>query len=234
MAKKSEQQLPAPTVYLNPLTDFGFKKVFGDKELMIDLLNETLPEAHITDVKYQPTEHLGDWGTERKAVYVVSLLNFNLDDTEDSEVIERVSLMNERTKKKFSTKLNFTYIQLPKFTKKIEELETNMDYWLFLLKNLDNFQSRPPEVQGRIFERLFHIARYDKLKPEEMKSYNKSILEYSDIAEAIEYAGERAEKRKSIQFAKKCLQKGMNVVEIADLTDLPIETVKDIIKGIQG
>jgi predicted transposase/invertase (TIGR01784 family) len=295
MAKKYKEQIPAPTVYLNPLTDFGFKKVFGDKELLIDFLNGVLPEAHITDVKYQPTEHLGDWATERKAVYdllctneqgeyflvemqrvlqkhfadralfyssflirnqapkaktwnyelkavyVVSILNFSLDDMEDGEVIERVALMNERTKKRFSQKLQFAYIQLQKFTKKIEELQTNTDYWLFLLKNLDNFQSRPPEVQGRIFERLFNIARCDKLKPKEMKSYNKSILEYSDIAEAIEYAAERAEarteakteKKERIRVVGRCLQKGMSIVEIADLTDLPIEAVKEMIKEIQ-
>jgi hypothetical protein len=69
MAKKSEQPVSAPTVFLNLLTDFGFKKVFGDKELLIDFLNGILSEAHITDVKYQPTEHIGDWDTERKAVY---------------------------------------------------------------------------------------------------------------------------------------------------------------------
>jgi 2-keto-3-deoxy-6-phosphogluconate aldolase len=63
-----------------------------------------------------------------------------------------------------------------------------------------------------------------------MESYNKSILEYSDIADAVQYASER----KSIQIAKRCIQKGMSIIEIADLTDLPIEKVKEILKDMQN
>ena len=35
--------------YLNPYTDFGFKKLFGeeaDKDLLIDFLNQLLPPHH--------------------------------------------------------------------------------------------------------------------------------------------------------------------------------------------
>jgi predicted transposase/invertase (TIGR01784 family) len=139
------------------------------------------------------------WNYELKAVYVVSILNFSLSEekvtTGEKPVIERVSLMNERTKEKFSNKLKFIYIQLPNFTKTIEELQTNTDYWLFLLRNLAAFQNRPLEVQGRIFERLFNMARKDKLNSEEMKTYNKSILEYNDVMNSVQYAEERGEQR---------------------------------------
>ncbi|NBC09966.1 MAG: hypothetical protein GVY26_22485 [Bacteroidetes bacterium] len=35
--------------YVNPLTDFGFKKLFGtepNKDLLIDFLNQILPKRH--------------------------------------------------------------------------------------------------------------------------------------------------------------------------------------------
>ena len=35
--------------YINPFTDFGFKKLFGtelNKDLLIDFLNQVLPEKH--------------------------------------------------------------------------------------------------------------------------------------------------------------------------------------------
>ena len=35
--------------YINPLTDFGFKRLFGsepNKDLLIDFLNQVLPERH--------------------------------------------------------------------------------------------------------------------------------------------------------------------------------------------
>ena len=54
--------------YINPFTDFGFKKLFGtepNKDLLIDFLNEViLPEERkITDLSYKKNEHLGE--TER-------------------------------------------------------------------------------------------------------------------------------------------------------------------------
>ena len=36
--------------YINPYTDFGFKKLFGEeanKDLLIDFLNTLLPEKHL-------------------------------------------------------------------------------------------------------------------------------------------------------------------------------------------
>ena len=41
--------------YINPFTDFGFKKIFGEeasKELLIDFLNALIPQANkIIDLK---------------------------------------------------------------------------------------------------------------------------------------------------------------------------------------
>lgn len=46
--------------YINPLTDFGFKKLFGDelnKELLIDFLNQLLPEKYkIKVLNYKKSE----------------------------------------------------------------------------------------------------------------------------------------------------------------------------------
>ena len=59
--------------YINPLTDFGFKKLFGtepNKELVIDFLNQLLPEIHhIKDISYTNSEHLGITALDRKAIF---------------------------------------------------------------------------------------------------------------------------------------------------------------------
>jgi hypothetical protein len=52
--------------YINPFTDFGFKKLFGsepNKDLLIDFLNQVLPRRHkIQDLTYARTEQLGNYG----------------------------------------------------------------------------------------------------------------------------------------------------------------------------
>ena len=59
--------------YINPLTDFGFKKLFGiepNKELLIDFLNQLLPAIHkVKNLSYTKNEQLGDNKHERKAIF---------------------------------------------------------------------------------------------------------------------------------------------------------------------
>ncbi|MEM7367771.1 MAG: Rpn family recombination-promoting nuclease/putative transposase [Bacteroidota bacterium] len=58
--------------YINPLTDFGFKKLFGsepNKILLIDFLNQVLPNKKIQDLSYSSTEKLGKTEIDRKAVF---------------------------------------------------------------------------------------------------------------------------------------------------------------------
>ncbi|MFK7799368.1 MAG: Rpn family recombination-promoting nuclease/putative transposase [Aureispira sp.] len=59
--------------YINPLTDFGFKKLFGiepNKALLIDFLNQLLPPVHhITNLSYTNNEQLPHSEGSRKAIF---------------------------------------------------------------------------------------------------------------------------------------------------------------------
>ncbi|GHT21906.1 hypothetical protein AGMMS4957_11420 [Bacteroidia bacterium] len=270
--------------YINPLTDFGFKKLFGDennKELLADFLSEIIAEeGRITEINYLPPEKLGRteddrravfdiycknergeyfivemqkakqlhfvdrsvfyatfpiqeqapqgiWNFELKAVYLVGILDFDYFDGDD--YIERVYLAREKTHERFSNKLNFTYVILPKFKKTIDELSSNSDRWLFCLKRMAEMDSRPAEVQGRVFERLFKAAEINKLKDEEMREYNKSILEYADVRDCADCARQEGMQQGIQQgvfaVAKKLNASGVAVELIASVTGLSAEQV---------
>ena len=61
--------------YIDPCTDFGFKKLFGtelNKELLISFLNALLPDQQdIVDIRYLNTEHLPDQAGRRRSVFDV-------------------------------------------------------------------------------------------------------------------------------------------------------------------
>jgi predicted transposase/invertase (TIGR01784 family) len=60
------------TKYLNPYTDFGFKKIFGEeasKPLLIDFLNSILPTGKIVDLTFRNNEQLGETEADRRAIY---------------------------------------------------------------------------------------------------------------------------------------------------------------------
>ena len=62
--------------YINPYTDFGFKKLFGselNKDLLISFLNALFNDDNrrIEDVQYLNAEQLGDGYGDRRAVFDV-------------------------------------------------------------------------------------------------------------------------------------------------------------------
>ena len=61
--------------YVNPYTDFGFKKLFGtamNKELLISFLNALFSGREVVrDITYLNSEHLGSAEPDRKAVFDV-------------------------------------------------------------------------------------------------------------------------------------------------------------------
>ena len=182
----------------------------------------------------------GIWNFRLKAVYFVAVLDFiifkEFKDDKDY-VIEYVSLIRERTKTYFSKKLNFAFIELPKFNKTEDELKTNLDIWLYTLKNLSKLEKLPAIIQGKIFEELFQVAELKQLTKEEMRTYKKSILEYRDVRDSIEFAREEAreetreEARKeareeaNISIIQKCFQNNIPIEVIINLTGFSREDI---------
>ena len=75
--------------YINPYTDFGFKKLFGEegnKALLVDFLNQLQPTHHqIKDLTFLNVEALPDSSEERKAFGVAEVANFTKQQREDYE-----------------------------------------------------------------------------------------------------------------------------------------------------
>jgi predicted transposase/invertase (TIGR01784 family) len=59
--------------YINPFTDFGFKKIFGEeasKPQLMDFLNALLPpNSQIKNLSFKNTEHLGQMQADRKSLF---------------------------------------------------------------------------------------------------------------------------------------------------------------------
>jgi len=65
--------------YINPYTDFGFKKLFGEeanKDLLIDFLNQLLPAHHqIQSLQFKNTEKLPLYPDDHKAFFDISCVS---------------------------------------------------------------------------------------------------------------------------------------------------------------
>ena len=296
---EKEMEVEISERYVNPYTDFGFKKLFGtelNKDLLISLLNALFHgKPEITDLSYMNTEHLGEGIVDRKAVfdvycqltdgsriivemqkaeqqyfkdrsiyystypireqghkgewnyhlknvYTVGILNFTFPDGEypDDSMIHEIKLKDVADNHVFYDKLTFVYLEMPKFNKKEEELETMFDKWMFALSNLARLLERPKALQERIFTRLFEQAEIAHFTPVEREQYVASKKEYWDyystmetsfnkgLAEGMEKGMEKGKAEglaegkveRNVEIARSMKAKGYAIGDIADITGL--------------
>ncbi|NET58755.1 MAG: PD-(D/E)XK nuclease family transposase [Symploca sp. SIO2E6] len=225
---------PLQDKYINLLTDFGFKRVFGtepNKQLLMDFLNTLLPEHHqIQDVTYRSKEHLGntpvepeavvdiycqgqtgerfiveiqkakqnffpdrsvyyaafpiqeeEWDDQLTAVYTIGILDFIFDAHQQDQNFLHTVQFQDQNGRLFYDNLKFIYIELPKFTKGLSQLQSHLDKWLFLLKHLSELSNCPEPLQEEIFNQLFETAEIAKLSLMEQDSYHNSLKYYRDF-----------------------------------------------------
>ncbi len=122
----------------------------------------------------------GEWNYKLKAVYVVGILNFSFDKSDEEYFHHEVKLVDLHTNKVFYEKLTFVYLEMPKFNKTEKELEGMFDKWLFVLRNLSSLFERPKALQNRIFDRLFEAAEIAKFTKTELNEYWDSLKNYRD------------------------------------------------------
>ena len=284
--------------YVNPYTDFGFKKLFGteiNKDLLISFLNSLFKgkREEITDVQYLNGEHLGDGYGDRRAVFDVycqtagggrfivemqkaeqrffkdrsiyyatapireqatrGKWDYHLEDVTTVGILDfvfpggeypddcfqhEVKLTDVDDGHVFYDKLTFLYLEMPKFIKSEDELDTMYDKWLFALKNLSRLLDRPKALQERIFGRLFEQAEIASYSPKERLEYETSIKEYRDYINTIETAHDKGWKEgvaegmekgaanEKREHARKMKKKGYAIEDIEEITGLKKEEIE--------
>ena len=123
----------------------------------------------------------GDWNFELGFVYTVGVLDFIFDDHKHDDTIVHVVELKNQHCEVFYDKLKFIYIELPKFKKTVDELNTHLDKWLFLLKHLAELSDRPNPLEEGVFRDLFAVAEIANFSVAEQDSYQNSLKYYRDM-----------------------------------------------------
>lgn len=162
------------------------------------------------------------WNYKLKHVYVVALLNYDMSDPafSDDTINHDIGLLDKQTHRVFNDKLTFKYVEISKFNKRIEELKTNYDKWLFVLQNLSRLDRQPEYLQTAVFNRLFAEAEIAKFTRAELREYEDSLKAYRDIKNSLDSAKQEGKKDKAIEIAKNLLEMGMSIDNIMKATGL--------------
>ena len=100
-------------------------------------------------------------------VITVVFMEFSVFDEQDKYL--RRAMLREKDGTRISRTLNFVFVELPKFRKKLEELETNLDKCLYALCHIKELRKMPSTYTGSSFELLFRTAELAKFSKEEQK-----------------------------------------------------------------
>ena len=69
---KEEMLAQINAKYGNVMVDFVFKRLFGNKLIMLPFLKMVIPDEDIVDIDYMPTENLGDTISDNKVIFDIS------------------------------------------------------------------------------------------------------------------------------------------------------------------
>lgn len=167
-------------------------------------------------------------------------MDFNLPDVTNNDVIQNIQLKDQYGNI-FSDKLSLIYFQMPKFTKTEQQLVTNLDKWLFYIKNLKDLDVIPQVFQGNpIFEKAFQKAQLANMNRDEWMSYETSLKTYRDnlatekallnqgIEIGMEQGIEIGEDKKALEIATNLRQLGMALEAIAQATGLSVTQLQQL------
>ena len=184
-----------------------------------------------------PKGKRSDWAYNLTEVYLIALLeDFTLEVSPANTYLHDICLCNRDTGEIFYHKLGYTYIELVKFVKADTELDTDLDKWLYILKNISRMDKIPVYLRKPIFEKLFNIAEYTNLTKEEKTMYdsslkykwdNKNVLDYA-MKEGMEKGMEKGRHDEALTIAREMKKDGLPLAQISKFTKLSFEEIENL------
>jgi predicted transposase/invertase (TIGR01784 family) len=254
--------------FIDPLSDFGFKRIFGseaNKDILIDFLNVLFAgERHVADLTFNQNENNGqtsilrraifdlcctgadgeqfiievqrvrqeyfkdrclyyaaslirdqveagvaNWKYDLKPVYLIGLMDFCFDDFANDRYLHEIRLIKRSNGQVFYDKFGLTFIEMPRFMKQESDLSTELDSWLYLLKNLSNLNEVPAVLTKPIYNKVFRIAEVCNLNQQEKMAWDAYLKAKWDNENSMDYAKKEAMREGMKDGLEQGLERGL-------------------------
>ncbi|MEG4576544.1 Rpn family recombination-promoting nuclease/putative transposase [Microcoleus sp. N3A4] len=269
--------------FINPKTDFAFKKIFGStdsKDILISFLNALLYEAQpviedleiidpylapnikgikdtYLDVKakitgdktviiemqvlnveyfqqrvlYNATKtysmqlSTGSGYSKLNPVIALTITDFKMFENMDTVISHFTFKEKTFLVDYLADQFELVFVELPKFNKELDELETLTDKWIYFMKTAQALQSVPEEL-GNVQElkQAFNIASTANLNAQELDDLDKREMWIQDqrgsislatkiaLAEGIEQGIEQGIKQGKLRLIVRLLERSLGAL----------------------
>jgi predicted transposase/invertase (TIGR01784 family) len=154
-------------------------------------------------------------------VIFIGILDFNEFDTQ--HYLTRVQLLNTETYQQELKDVEFNFIELPKFTKKEQELKTILEKWIFFLKHADELDVMPESADTVALRRAYDIANQFSWTKEELEVYEYWGIKEQDERGAVQYALKTGRHQERLETARRMLADKLDPEIILKYTGLTVE-----------
>ena len=242
-------QVPKIEELKETILDIKAKNQNGE-EFIVEMQKKNLGDFQKRSLYYTSKAYVaqlpkgGDYAKLKK-VYFIGILNFNIFENEN--YISRHLIINQETNKQDLSDFEFTFIELKKFNKELNELKTILDKWIFFIKNAPNLEFIPKEYESiEEFKEAFEIVTQMTWNKKELEVYDYvSLKEFDEInalrtakkegveeglKKGIQKGKEEGKKEEKINIAKNLLDI-LDDETISKKIGLDIETIQSLRKG---
>jgi predicted transposase/invertase (TIGR01784 family) len=272
--------------FINPKTDYAFKKIFGStesKDILISFLNALIYEGNstITDLEiinpnlppkiqglkdtyldvratlndgtliiiemqvlnvqsfgkrvlfnaaktYAFQLQAGEGYRMLKPVIALTITDFEMFANHDKLISRFVYKEKSEGWRYTENDIELVFIELPKFTKELGQLETITDKWIYFIKFARSLTSIPENMDDiPELHRAFQIANQADLTPSELEDLERREMFIYDQQGAINLGREEGREEEKRGIARKLLAQ-LNDEAIAKATGLSLKAIEEL------
>ena len=164
-------------------------------------------------------------------VYVVSILDFKMDDDPDANAVRTAyRLYEEASHKLLTDRVTFIFIELPKFTKTVEELDGNiLEGMYFCFKNMTELESRPEVLDHQIFTKIFDVTELYNMDQDTRDKVLENMTTERDLRNQMTYAREEGREEGIALAIKNMAENGLDVEKISEIMKMSVADVRAMI-----
>jgi predicted transposase/invertase (TIGR01784 family) len=163
-----------------------------------------------------------------KPVYFIGILEFEIGHSEHYH--SRHKILDVETKEQIIQDIEFNFIELPKFNKTLEQLETSIDQWTFFIKNAENLTLIPNSIDDEGLKEAYKEADRQNWTKLELEDYERASIKERDEIGRLELAEKKGilegiNKEKN-ETAKNAIAIGLDDATVHKLTGLSIDDIQ--------
>jgi len=160
--------------------------------------------------EYSQQIESGEFYTKLKPVIFIGIFDFKF--TESDKYLSHLAVCDVENGERIIKDMD-NFIELPKFKKSLTELQEVTDKWIFFIKEAENLEVVPENVDDEGLKAAYQDANKHSWTKEELEAYDYAAMREQDERGIVELA----EKRTKLEVAKKMKAEGFDSDTISRL-----------------